>query len=137
MLSMAVQPKAQEWINTCSSNVVFEGDRLFNKSFLEFLLTIPEAELFILYLSASQETLKSRYAQRGSNQSPEFIKGRETKYTNLQANMKLRRFNRVLPHGSSSDTTAIVEAINTFLATGSLPETQPMGKSGIMKFLRR
>lgn len=137
MLSMAVQPKAQEWISTCRSNVVFEGDRLFNKSFLEFLLTIPKVELFIIYLKVAQAILQNRYDQRGSNQSTKFIKGRETKYANLQVNIKLRKFNRVFLHGSSSDTEAIVESIGIFLGTGALPEIQSVGKPGIMKFLRR
>lgn len=88
-LSMAVQPNAQEFIKTTSSNVLFEGDRIFNRSFLEFVSELPNVDLQVIYLTVPQNLLEQRYAERGSNQSEVFLKGRETKYNNILSNFGL------------------------------------------------
>ena len=41
-LSMAVQPPLQEWIASHNCNILFEGDRVFNQSFLEFCMGLPK-----------------------------------------------------------------------------------------------
>jgi hypothetical protein len=88
-LSMAVQPPMQEWIASHNCNVLFEGDRIFNQSFLEFAMGLPDTELHIVFLSAPKTTLEQRYKDRGSDQSEQFLRGRETKYSNLQSNFDL------------------------------------------------
>lgn len=88
-LSMAVQPAVQEWIQSHNCNVLFEGDRIFNQSFLEFCLGLPDTELYIVVLNAPKEILEGRYKERGSEQSEQFLRGRETKYSNLQSNFDL------------------------------------------------
>lgn len=88
-LSMAVQPPMQEWIASHNCNVLFEGDRIFNQSFLEFAMGLPDTDLQIVYLKAPKETLEQRYKDRGSDQSEQFLKGRETKYSNLLSNFEL------------------------------------------------
>ena len=88
-LSMAVQPPLQEWIASHNCNILFEGDRVFNQSFLEFCLGLPDTELVIVYLKAPKEILEQRYKDRGSDQSEKFLKGRETKYSNLLSNFEL------------------------------------------------
>lgn len=88
-LSMAVQPIAQEFVSECTSNILFEGDRIFNQSFLEFAMGLPDTELSVVYLKAPKETLQQRYKDRGSDQSEQFLKGRETKYSNLLSNFEL------------------------------------------------
>lgn len=88
-LSMAVQPVVQEWIQSHNCNVLFEGDRIFNQSFLEFAMALPETDLQIVYLKAPKEILEQRYKDRGSDQSEQFLKGRETKYSNLLSNFDL------------------------------------------------
>jgi guanylate kinase len=90
-LSMAVQPNAQEFIETTTSNVLFEGDRIFNQSFLEFASSLP-VELKILYLKVPQVMLEQRYIDRGSEQSEKFLKGRVTKYNNILSNMDLMEY---------------------------------------------
>lgn len=90
-LSMAVQPNAQEFIKTTTSNVLFEGDRIFNQSFLEFASSLP-VELKILYLKVPQVMLEQRYIDRGSEQSEKFLKGRVTKYNNILSNMDLMEY---------------------------------------------
>lgn len=88
-LSMAVQPTAQEFVMECTSNILFEGDRIFNQSFLEFCSALPNTDLRVLFLKVPKEILEDRYKERGSDQSETFLKGRETKYSNLLANFEL------------------------------------------------
>jgi len=88
-LSMAVQPPMQEWIASHNCNVLFEGDRIFNQSFLEFAMGLPDTELHIVFLSAPKTVLEQRYQDRGSDQSEQFLRGRETKYSNLLSNFDL------------------------------------------------
>lgn len=88
-LSMAVQPEVQNWIQTHNCNILFEGDRIFNQSFLEFAMGLPDTDLQILFLSAPKNVLEQRYQDRGSDQSEQFLKGRETKYSNLLSNFEL------------------------------------------------
>lgn len=88
-LSMAVQPIAQEFVKETASNILFEGDRIFNQSFLEFSMGLPETDLQVIYLKVPDATLKQRYVDRGSDQSETFLKGRATKYSNLLSNFDL------------------------------------------------
>jgi len=91
-LSMAVQPIAQEFVSTCSSNILFEGDRIFNQSFLEFTSNLNNVELQIVYLKAPQSILEQRYVDRGSDQSETFLKGRATKYNNILSSFDLMSY---------------------------------------------
>lgn len=88
-LSMAVQPIAQEFVAETTSNILFEGDRIFNQSFLEFAMELPNTELHVVFLSVPKSILEQRYKDRGSDQSEQFLKGRETKYNNLLSNFAL------------------------------------------------
>lgn len=88
-LSMAVQPIAQEFVTETTSNILFEGDRIFNQSFLEFCMGLKDVDLQVVFLKAPKEVLQQRYADRGSDQSEQFLKGRETKYSNLLSNFDL------------------------------------------------
>jgi pantothenate kinase len=91
-LSMAVQPELQKWIQTNNCNILFEGDRVFNQSFLEFAMALPQTDLQIVYLKAPKEILEQRYVDRGSDQSEQFLRGRETKYSNLLSNFELMSY---------------------------------------------
>jgi broad-specificity NMP kinase len=91
-LSMAVQPIAQCFVKECTSNILFEGDRIFNQSFLEFAMGLPQTDLQIVYLKAPKNILEQRYKDRGSDQSEQFLKGRETKYSNLLSNFELMSY---------------------------------------------
>jgi broad-specificity NMP kinase len=88
-LSMAVQPIAQEFVKECTSNILFEGDRIFNQSFLEFAMELKDTDLQVVFLKVPKETLEQRYKDRGSDQSEVFLKGRATKYNNLLSNFEL------------------------------------------------
>ena len=88
-LSMAVQPEIHKWLETNNSNILFEGDRIFNQSFLEFAMGLPNTDLQIVMLNAPKSVLEQRYKDRGSDQSETFLKGRETKYSKIQSNFEL------------------------------------------------
>lgn len=102
-LSMAVQPEVQNWIQTHNCNVLFEGDRIFNQSFLEFAMGLPNTDLQVVFLKAPKTVLESRYKDRGSDQSEQFLKGRETKYSNLLSNFDL------MPYITEFDNTNLEE----------------------------
>lgn len=91
-LSMAVQPPLQEWIASHNCNILFEGDRVFNQSFLEFCMGLPNTELHVVYLKAPKDLLEQRYKDRGSDQSEQFLRGRETKYSNILSNFDLMSY---------------------------------------------
>jgi broad-specificity NMP kinase len=91
-LSMAVQPPLQEWIKSHNCNILFEGDRVFNQSFLEFCMGLPDTDLQIVYLKTPKNILEQRYKDRGSDQSEQFLRGRETKYSNILSNFELMSY---------------------------------------------
>jgi hypothetical protein len=80
---------AQEFVRETTSNILFEGDRIFNQSFLEFAMGLPNTDLQVIYLKVPDAMLKERYAERGSDQSETFLKGRATKYSNILSNFEL------------------------------------------------
>lgn len=70
-LSMAVAPKAIEWISSKPDEIIFgEGDRLNNKAFFE----AAGDDLTIIHLIVSDKEVVRRYKERGSNQSREFTR---------------------------------------------------------------
>ena len=91
-LSMAVQPVATEFVKETTSNILFEGDRIFNQSFLEMAMDLQGVELKVVYLKVPDATLKQRYVDRGSDQSETFLKGRATKYSNILSNFDLMSY---------------------------------------------
>lgn len=108
-LSMACQPAVQEWIMGHNCNVLFEGDRIFNQSFLEFAMALPDTELHIVYLKAPKETLEQRYKDRGSEQSEQFLRGRETKYSNLLSNFDLMPYTTEFPNTTLEEQAKVLE----------------------------
>lgn len=79
-LSMAVAPKAIEWIKNKPYNVIYgEGDRLNNKGFFEAC----GDDLTIVHLTVSDEERQRRYEERGSNQPEKFIQTVRTKVKNI------------------------------------------------------
>lgn len=79
-LSMAVSPKAIEWVETSPPEFVFgEGDRLNNKAFFESC----GEQLTIIHLTVSDAERERRYRERGSEQSDKFISTCKTKVKNI------------------------------------------------------
>lgn len=112
-MSMAVQPKACEFINNLpdGSVVLFEGDRLFNQSFLEFLLENERVNLNIVVLETDKNTLSARYTERGSNQDATFLKSRGTKVGNITGNFDLRSVMEVFNNTNKTDQDKVVDYI--------------------------
>ena len=50
---------------------------------------LPNTDLQVVYLKTPKDILEQRYKDRGSDQSETFLKGRETKYSNLLSNFEL------------------------------------------------
>lgn len=88
-LSLAVQPKAMEFIKKAECDIVLEGDRLNTPSFLHWLVEQPEIRLTIMVITARELTVKARHKQRGDHQSEVFIKGRRTKIARVCKDKKL------------------------------------------------
>lgn len=114
-LSMAVQPQLQAWLISNSSNILFEGDRVFNSSFLEFCSKLPNTKLEIIYLNVEQNVLQERYKERNSNQSDKFLQGRETKYNNILSNFDLREYIITFENKNLEDQSIILKYLNDTL----------------------
>jgi predicted ATPase len=112
-LSMAVQPKAIEFLQTCKSNILFEGDRLFTQGFLEACSAVGDLSIFLL--NSDKATLQERYAARGSQQSEQFIRSRETKYKNLGTNFELMPLIEDCPNNNLEDQKKILDKIAEML----------------------
>jgi broad-specificity NMP kinase len=114
-LSMAVQPNLQEWIASNNCNILFEGDRVFNQSFLEFCMSLPNTDLQVVYLKAPKELLEQRYKDRGSDQSEQFLRGRETKYSNLLSNFDLMPYITEFANTNLEEQAKVLAFLNTHL----------------------
>lgn len=88
-MSMAVQPEAIKFLASLpkDSIILFEGDRLFTASFLEHCVENYETQ--IIYLSTDKSVRQERYKERGSNQDETWLRGRESKVSNIMSNMTL------------------------------------------------
>lgn len=82
-LSMAVNKDALEFLQENRKRVLVEGDRLFNKKFIEGAIALGyDVNISILSLTNITEMIK-RYQDRGQMQSEAFLKGRHTKLMNI------------------------------------------------------
>lgn len=108
-LSMAAQPQAMEFLTKNPDvNVFFEGDRLGTQSFFEFIADLPDTEFVIIKLESDERTLDIRYKQRGSDQSEQFLRGRQTKIEGICKNFLLMDYITDQPHETTGDTTRLV-----------------------------
>lgn len=86
-LSMAVQPVAATFLQHpgfLTSHILFEGDRLFNSSFLHTCAHSPHRDPYFFILDAPDHVLKARRRKRGHKMTLSFLKGRKTKIENLK-----------------------------------------------------
>lgn len=87
-LSMAVQPDAAKFLEYQTRRptkeydlIIFEGDRLFNRSFLA--KCFDAGAVLGIVLDVDINTQKKRFKKRKSDQSATFLKGRRTKVENI------------------------------------------------------
>jgi dephospho-CoA kinase len=108
-LSMAVQPQAIEFLRSRAGDdiiVLFEGDRLFNQSFLTEIQKFSKVKLWVL--TADENIRRSRCEKRGSNQNEKWLKGRESKIKNLnEVFNNIKKFR----HETPEDTDCLVDKI--------------------------
>lgn len=116
-MSMAVQPEAIKFLESLPENsvVLFEGDRLFNNSFLEHC--VEKYDTSIVYLATRPEVRKERYKERGSEQNETWLQGRETKIGNILTNFTLMFNTEKFDHNHPEDQEKVFEYI-TFLIEG-------------------
>lgn len=110
-MSMAVQPEAIKFLATLpgDSIVLYEGDRLFNNSFLEHCN--ENYDLSIIYLKTDKSVREDRYKERGSNQNETWLQGRETKVANIMSNMTLMFVTNTYNNNSFEDQKNVFDAI--------------------------
>jgi cytidylate kinase len=114
-LSMAVMPDAKGFVEKHidgNFTLVFEGDRLYTKNFLAWLTTKISDYRFLM-LFASIDVRAKRYEQRGTNQSPSFIKGRATKCENIMYAQSF--FVETLQNNDEVDVAIIVSSILNYI----------------------
>ena len=111
-LSMAVQQNALTFFTSLKSNCIFEGDRLSNLSVFHHIIGTGKPCMFVMLQS---NLLEQRYKERGSNQSMKFIKGRFTKYSNIEGDFKIRQHLKVFNNNKTEDIVSINKAITEFL----------------------
>jgi hypothetical protein len=82
-LGMAIQPQVVKWLETLDAPaVVAEGDRLGNSRFIKAAQDRGWT-VTLAMISAPDDVITERRAQRGSNQNPSWLEGRRTKVHNL------------------------------------------------------
>jgi len=120
-LSMAIQPQAIEWLQTAPVPVlVGEGDRLSTESFLRALVA-STTQAHVVWLDTPPEVAAERRAKRGSAQSEQWLRGRETKVRRL--------VDRLAEHVIRLDGSLPLETlVRTTLA--AVPGLEPLGGTG-------
>lgn len=115
VMSMAAMPAAVEFVNTIDSNIIFEGDRLTSGKFFSYLANLPNTEFKLFVITADEEVLTSRYKERGSEQSDQFLSGRKTKLGNIQSNMELMFILDEFKNNNFEDQKIILGKIKEFI----------------------
>jgi broad-specificity NMP kinase len=114
-LGMNIQPIAQEFVSETTSNILFEGDRLTNGKFYNHLISLPNADVSFVIVKVKQETMNKRYSDRGSNQSETFLKGRETKISNILTNFEFMPYVNEFTNENLEEQSVIINYIEHFL----------------------
>ena len=114
-LSMAVQPIALGIIEAWASDpsmkdwcVIYEGDRLFNSSFINTVEKCPIIGSNWVILEASEEAQSKRHIDRKDTQSAAWLKGRVTKVLKLKESIKGVK---VLNNETNEDLTSNIKYI--------------------------
>ena len=114
-LSMSVQPAAAEFIKEATGSILFEGDRLFNRKFIDAIIAC-ECSFSLIYIEASLEELHKRHVSRKDTQTETFLKSRRTKYSNIVRSLDLIDVVHTFKNNSLDDQTAIYSFIKSKFA---------------------
>ncbi len=112
-LSMSCQKDVLELFRIWSSHghdgrVLFEGDRLASAKFLASC----QADHYTLrpfYLRTPEAQRRARFAERGSSQTEQFLKGRETKIRNLAAAFPGTWLDSIVPEDIEKNAEQIIK----------------------------
>ena len=119
-LSMAVQPKAVEYLNDASPITIFEGDRLTSIKFFQAAEKL-NFKIKIIMLTVPDDIREKRYEERGSNQNETWLNGRLTKVKNVSnafsGNPLFDEPSLVeeYEHKNSEDTQSIINVIENYV----------------------
>jgi len=117
-LSMAVQPDFDIVLESRQYNLMFEGDRLFIEKNLQKLC--EQYDTRIIMLSASENELRQRHAQRADDQSDTFLKSRQTKIANIMKNELIKSHTETYELQTIAQATALSQDMHRWI----------MGKDG-------
>lgn len=114
-MSMAVQPEAVKFLDLLPNNsiLLYEGDRLFNASFLENC--VEKFDTKIIHLKTNKSVRQERYKERGSNQNETWLSGRETKVSNILTNFSLMFNIESFPNNTLDEQETIFKFIESIL----------------------
>ena len=98
-LSMAVIGDAIKFLKSNNKTVLLEGDRLFNQSFIQKTIDIGYNTKLVICQVNSLDELFARYKKRGQMQNMSFIKGRQTKISNIRDNFPVENLDTTSPVG--------------------------------------
>lgn len=126
-LSMAVSSDAKKFVADAAGffdlpkglgfddcALIFEGDRLFNASFLSFCHARRYTRALVV--DVSSEILSARRRARGTDQSPSWLVGRETKIRNIVDKLAPSGAIERWPNDTDRETEAIIGAVWQFAA---------------------
>jgi hypothetical protein len=113
-LDMAVQPVALSFLSKGNSNIIFEGDRLFNFSFLEAVDEMG-VSLQIIEMVASEAVLKARHKKRKDNQQEQFIKAKRTKIRNICGSPTFFSRVKTMENNTDEEQAQILAVMRTYL----------------------
>ena len=116
-LSMSVQPQDFEFVRSLSADpltkwaVVFEGDRLFNTSFLSECKEISDLVCWIL--DTEQGEKERRCLERGSKQNEIWMKGRVSKIRRIASQFEVN----TKRHDTKEDTRRLAKRLLRLVKT--------------------
>lgn len=119
-LSMAVQPDAEKFFSElwyeegAQTNVIFEGDRLFNGKLLDKLSEWFPNSFKVLVLTASHDTKEQRHVDRKDDQDDKFKNSRATKISNIMGSLTLMDYIETMVNENLDDQSKIIDVIRKF-----------------------
>jgi len=113
-LSMAVQPKAIEFIKENNFKSIFiEGDRLFRKSFINNIKNLVDLNIYIL--NVNEEELKNRHIKRKDEQTQSWLNAKKTTINNIKSNYSVHVLNNEKASDVIKNINYIIENKNANL----------------------
>lgn len=110
-LSMAVQPQALKFFENTNAHILFEGDRLFNRSLLEVVADWADSSkvnFHIIIVEADKHVKHARHSDRKDDQEKQFLDAKETKIENISSSLVLMDYLIRVQNNTQEDLDTIV-----------------------------